>query len=168
MLYSSSKHSHQLLRICRQTWLNILNICNNYCCPQCINLNHYLSGWLGAMSTSMSLFISPLVIGLCRRKSTRLTAVMGGLITALGCLFTSFASQFHQLFFSYGMMIGKICIWIFSCLFLTFIRCVLICILNRCYFLCGHVKLKVKCLSNLFHIRSKLLFFIHYLRLCSR
>jgi len=31
---------------------------------------------------------------------------MGGLITALGCLFTSFASQFHQLFFSYGMMIG--------------------------------------------------------------
>jgi len=58
----------------------------------------------------MSLFISPLVIGLCRRKSTRLTAVMGGLITALGCLFTSFASQFHQLFFSYGMMIGKICI----------------------------------------------------------
>ena len=69
------------------------------------------------MSTSMSLFISPLVIGLCRRKSTRLTAVMGGLITALGCLFTSFASQFHQLFFSYGMMIGKICIWIISCLF---------------------------------------------------
>ena len=62
------------------------------------------------MSTSVSLFISPLVIGLCRRKSTRLTAVMGGLITALGCLFTSFASQFHQLFFSYGMMIGKICI----------------------------------------------------------
>ena len=65
------------------------------------------------MSTSVSLFISPLVIGLCRRKSTRLTAVMGGLITALGCLFTSFASQFHQLFFSYGMMIGKICKYIF-------------------------------------------------------
>ena len=77
----------------------------------------WLSGWLGAMSTSVSLFISPLVIGLCRRKSTRLTAVMGGLITALGCLFTSFASQFHQLFFSYGMMIGKICIWIISSLF---------------------------------------------------
>ena len=77
----------------------------------------YFTGWLGAMSTSVSLFISPLVIGLCRRKSTRLTAVMGGLITALGCLFTSFASQFHQLFFSYGMMIGKICICIFIYLF---------------------------------------------------
>ena len=75
-----------------------INILKNYCCPQCINLNHYLSGWLGAMSTSVSLFISPLVIGLCRRKSTRLTAVMGGLITALGCLFTSFASHFHHLF----------------------------------------------------------------------
>ena len=73
-------------------------------------LSFFFAGWLGAMSTSVSLFISPLVIGLCRRKSTRLTAVMGGLITALGCLFTSFASQFHQLFFSYGMMIGKICI----------------------------------------------------------
>ncbi len=31
---------------------------------------------------------------------------MGGLVTALGCLFTSFASQFHQLFLSYGIMMG--------------------------------------------------------------
>ena len=56
---------------------------------------------------SVSFLISPIVIGFCRRKSTRLTAVMGGLVTALGCLFTSFASQFHQLFFSYGAMIGN-------------------------------------------------------------
>jgi hypothetical protein len=35
---------------------------------------------------------------------------MGGLVTALGCLFTSFASQFHQLFFSYGIMIGGL-VW---------------------------------------------------------
>ncbi|GLG96186.1 Uncharacterized protein GBIM_03016 [Gryllus bimaculatus] len=41
-----------------------------------------------------------------RRQSTRVTAVLGGLVTALGCLFTSFASQFHQLFFSYGTVIG--------------------------------------------------------------
>ena len=33
-----------------------------------------------------------------RRKSTRLVAVAGGLVTALGCLFTSFASQWHQVF----------------------------------------------------------------------
>ena len=65
------------------------------------------SGWLGAMSMSISFLVSPIIIGFCRRKSTRLTAVMGGLVTALGCLFTSFASQFHQLFFSYGAMIGK-------------------------------------------------------------
>ncbi|CAB4069082.1 unnamed protein product [Lepeophtheirus salmonis] len=64
------------------------------------------SGWLGAMSTSVSLLISPFTIAVCRLKSTRLTAVLGGLITALGCLFTSFASQFHQLFFSYGTMVG--------------------------------------------------------------
>lgn len=58
------------------------------------------------MSTAVSLFISPLTIAVCKRKSTRLTAVIGGLVTALGCLFTSFASQFHQLFFSYGAVIG--------------------------------------------------------------
>lgn len=55
----------------------------------------------------MSLLASPIIIAFCRRKSTRLTAVMGGLVTALGCLFTSFASQFHQLFLSYGLVVGK-------------------------------------------------------------
>lgn len=60
------------------------------------------------MSTAVALFISPVTISFCRRKSTRLTAVMGGLVTALGCLFTSFATQFHQLFFSYGTVIGKL------------------------------------------------------------
>lgn len=59
------------------------------------------------MSTGVALLLSPVTIAFCRRKSTRLTAVMGGLITALGCLFTSFATQFHQLFFSYGTVIGK-------------------------------------------------------------
>lgn len=59
------------------------------------------------MSTAVSLLISPITISFCRRKSTRLTAVMGGLVTALGCLFTSFATQFHQLFFSYGTVIGE-------------------------------------------------------------
>ena len=75
------------------------------------NLTHVdcfcVSGWLGATSTCISLLISPITIGVCRRKSTRLTAVMGGLITSLGCLFTSFAGQFHQMFISYGIMIGK-------------------------------------------------------------
>ncbi|XP_039289153.1 monocarboxylate transporter 10-like isoform X3 [Nilaparvata lugens] len=64
------------------------------------------AGWLGAMSTAVALLVSPVTIAFCRRKSTRLTAVMGGLVTALGCLFTSFASQFHQLFFSYGAVVG--------------------------------------------------------------
>lgn len=67
----------------------------------------FVAGWLGAMSTAVALLLSPVTIAFCRRKSTRVTAVVGGLITALGCLFTSFASQFHQLFFSYGTVIGK-------------------------------------------------------------
>ncbi|XP_063706849.1 monocarboxylate transporter 12-like [Culicoides brevitarsis] len=64
------------------------------------------TGWVGALSAAVALFISPITIGVCKRKSTRLTAVIGGLVTALGCLFTSFASQFHQLFFSYGGVVG--------------------------------------------------------------
>ncbi|XP_069680903.1 monocarboxylate transporter 2-like [Periplaneta americana] len=64
------------------------------------------AGWLGALSTAVALLVSPVTIAFCRRKSTRVTAVLGGLVTALGCLFTSFASQFHQLFFSYGTVIG--------------------------------------------------------------
>lgn len=67
---------------------------------------YWESGWLGAMSTGVALLVSPVTIAFCRRKSTRLTAVLGGLVTALGCLFTSFASQFHQLFFSYGTVVG--------------------------------------------------------------
>ncbi|KAK0090543.1 hypothetical protein PV326_004105 [Microctonus aethiopoides] len=65
-----------------------------------------VESWLGAMSTGVALLVSPVTIAFCRRKSTRVTAVLGGLVTALGCLFTSFASQFHQLFFSYGAVVG--------------------------------------------------------------
>ncbi|OQR68301.1 hypothetical protein BIW11_12997, partial [Tropilaelaps mercedesae] len=61
---------------------------------------------LGAMSMAVSLFCSPWVVGVCRRKSTRLLAVLGGLVAALAVLFTSFASQFHQLFISYGVILG--------------------------------------------------------------
>ncbi|KAH8021347.1 hypothetical protein HPB51_015337 [Rhipicephalus microplus] len=61
---------------------------------------------LGAVSTAVALFLSPAVVGACRRKSTRLVAVLGGLVAALGCLFSSFASQFHQLFISYGLVLG--------------------------------------------------------------
>uniref|UniRef100_A0A336KAV3 CSON006629 protein n=1 Tax=Culicoides sonorensis TaxID=179676 RepID=A0A336KAV3_CULSO len=67
---------------------------------------HVNAGWVGALSAAVALFISPITIGVCKRKSTRLTAVIGGLVTALGCLFTSFASQFHQIFFSYGGVVG--------------------------------------------------------------
>ncbi|GIY97564.1 uncharacterized protein CEXT_552461 [Caerostris extrusa] len=48
----------------------------------------------------------PLIVAFCRRKSTRLTAVFGGLTAALGCLFTSFASQMHQVFLSYGFVMA--------------------------------------------------------------
>lgn len=57
---------------------------------------------LCAISFAVGLAFSPVTISLCKRKSTRLVAVIGGLVTALGCLFTSFALQFHQILFSFG------------------------------------------------------------------
>ncbi|CAG0879409.1 unnamed protein product [Darwinula stevensoni] len=63
-------------------------------------------GCLGAVNMSVSHLLSPVIVGVCRRKSTRLTAVLGGLISSLGCLFTSFATEFHQIFFSYGFVLG--------------------------------------------------------------
>lgn len=58
----------------------------------------------------MSLFSASIVIALCRRKSTRLVAVIGGLVIALGILFASFATLVHQVALSYCeylMLIAK-------------------------------------------------------------
>lgn len=52
--------------------------------------------WVGALSTAVSRGSAPLVVGACRRGSTRLTAVIGGLVLALASLFTSFAAELHQ------------------------------------------------------------------------
>ena len=70
-----------------------------------------ISVWLGSLCMSVSLFLSPITIGICRKKSTRLTAVIGGLVIALGCLFTSFANQFHQMYFSLGIMLGNVAVY---------------------------------------------------------
>ena len=62
--------------------------------------------WLGSLSLGLSYFVSPILVSWCRRKSARLTAIAGGLMASLGCLFASFASQFHQVFLSYGIFLS--------------------------------------------------------------
>ncbi|CAG2177947.1 unnamed protein product, partial [Oppiella nova] len=62
--------------------------------------------WLGSLSLGLSYLISPVIVSWCRRKSARLTAIAGGLMASLGCLFASFASQFHQVFLSYGIFLS--------------------------------------------------------------
>lgn len=57
--------------------------------------------WIGVIQLSGSWLWTPLVVALCRRKSTRLTAVLGGLVLALAALFASFAQQLHQVFLRY-------------------------------------------------------------------
>lgn len=61
---------------------------------------------LAATSFATGLAFSPVTIALCKRKSTRLVAVIGGLVAALGCLFTSFALQLPQVAFSYALLLG--------------------------------------------------------------
>ena len=62
--------------------------------------------WLGGLSLSVSLIISPIVVVLCKRKSIRVIAVISGLLIALSCLFASFATKFHQVVISYGILYG--------------------------------------------------------------
>ncbi|XP_046406251.1 monocarboxylate transporter 12-like [Ischnura elegans] len=64
------------------------------------------AAWIGVLCFAVSLVSAPLVVALCRRKSTRLAAVFGGLVMSLACLFTSFAHQVHQIFLSYGVVLG--------------------------------------------------------------
>ncbi|KOX68613.1 Monocarboxylate transporter 14 [Melipona quadrifasciata] len=70
--------------------------------------NHRINvlAWVGALSTAVSRGSAPLVVGACRRGSTRLTAVIGGLVLALASLFTSFAAELHQVLLSYGVVLG--------------------------------------------------------------
>ncbi|CAB3369791.1 Hypothetical predicted protein [Cloeon dipterum] len=64
------------------------------------------AAWIGVLCFAVSLATAPLIVAFCRRKSTRLTAVFGGLVMALAVLFTSFAQQIHQVFLSYGIVFG--------------------------------------------------------------
>lgn len=68
----------------------------------------FLSAWMGALCLSISFLISPLIIAVSRKKSTRLAAFLGGMITALACLFTSFAVQFHQVIYGNYVMLCEI------------------------------------------------------------
>ncbi|XP_066597732.1 monocarboxylate transporter 4-like [Prorops nasuta] len=69
--------------------------------------SHFMDiAWAGALSAAVSRGSAPLVVGACRRGSTRLTAVIGGLVLALASLFTSFALQMHQVLLSYGLVLG--------------------------------------------------------------
>merc|ERR1719189_2232748 len=65
--------------------------------------------WIGATNLAVSYLLSPLLVSICRRKSTRLTAVIGGLVMSLSLLFASFAKHYHQILLSYGILFGVGC-----------------------------------------------------------
>ncbi|XP_074662838.1 monocarboxylate transporter 12-B-like [Tubulanus polymorphus] len=64
------------------------------------------TAWLGSLSQCVMYLLSPAIIAICRRKSPRFLAVVGGLITSLGCLFFSFSTQFEQHMISYGIVVA--------------------------------------------------------------
>ena len=60
---------------------------------------HFLIAvWIGSTNLALSHLLAPFLVALCRRKSARLTAVIGGLVMALSLLFASFAKQYDQIF----------------------------------------------------------------------
>nr|XP_044251175.1 uncharacterized protein LOC108064254 [Drosophila takahashii] len=61
---------------------------------------------LGALSWSVSMVATSFVVSLCRKHSIRLLSIVGGLVMPLGILFTSFATEFDQVVFSYGLVFG--------------------------------------------------------------
>ncbi|RUS75690.1 hypothetical protein EGW08_016556 [Elysia chlorotica] len=62
------------------------------------------TAWLGSLGMAVTLFFSPFVTIVCRRKSPRLLGVIGGLVCALGCLFLAFSTQPAQLYISYCLV----------------------------------------------------------------
>ena len=95
--------THTLVPPVKCTVWSVFN--NAYFCLSLSFIEYFLV-FLGALSTCVTLLSSPILIAICKKKSLRLTAILGGLITALGCLFTSFATQFHQLFFSMSIFMA--------------------------------------------------------------
>jgi hypothetical protein len=85
-------------------YLEIIRYCNDD-----KNLNKISVVWIGSTNLAVSHLMSPLLVALCRRKSTRLTAVVGGLVMALSLLFASFAKHFDQILLSYGVLFGIGC-----------------------------------------------------------
>ena len=60
--------------------------------------SHFFTVWIGSTNLAVSHILAPLLVALCRRKSARLTAVVGGLVLSLSLLFASFAKHFDQIF----------------------------------------------------------------------
>ena len=83
----------------------------DYCNLYCTIIFHYIflqllafiffSVWIGSTNLAVSHLSAPFLVALCRRKSVRLTAVVGGLVMTLSLLFASFAKHFDQIFLRY-------------------------------------------------------------------
>ena len=62
----------------------------------CLATSYGLTPVLAVFCSTFYLSTAQVLVAFCRRKSTRLTAVVGGLTMALAILFTSFAKELHQ------------------------------------------------------------------------
>mgnify|MGYP001401370781 CR=1 FL=1 len=63
-----------------------------------LHIFSFFTVWIGSTNLALSHLLAPFLVALCRRKSARLTAVIGGLVMSLSLLFASFAKQYDQIF----------------------------------------------------------------------
>ncbi len=99
-----SQHSETAFKV--HLPFRVIKLHNSSLWPTDYILYCYISVWLGSGSFGTCLLLWPAVVAICRRKSPRLLAVVGGLVAALGILFLSFSTQTHQLFISYVCVVG--------------------------------------------------------------